>query len=226
MNRSLGGLTTYPFDSNGDGVADTCSLPRTRRAAIARQQTLEILAANNTHLFETCSPNNAERCRKPTGNPPRRPPTNAPPTGPNPPPPDPAQTQQRLTGGNITAGPARHPATLDSDPGCGAVWSAHLLWEQGVAGSNPASPTPPPNPQSATLIPHPPYRASDALDAVSRLARQTRSPLTRQPSPFAPAEPIPRNFAAMATRRHLIPTTAITVAGFRSLWPGLRRLRT
>ena len=26
---SLGGPTTYPFDSNGDGAADVCSLPYT-----------------------------------------------------------------------------------------------------------------------------------------------------------------------------------------------------
>lgn len=40
-NRSLGGPRTYAFDSNGDGVADTCSLPYTRREAIARQNALE-----------------------------------------------------------------------------------------------------------------------------------------------------------------------------------------
>ena len=30
---------------------------------------------------------------------------------------------------------------LDKVPGCSAVRLAHLLWEQGVAGSNPATPT-------------------------------------------------------------------------------------
>ena len=40
-NRSLGGPVTYPFDSDGDGVADICSLPYTRREAIARQNALE-----------------------------------------------------------------------------------------------------------------------------------------------------------------------------------------
>jgi hypothetical protein len=30
--------------------------------------------------------------------------------------------------------------------GRGAAWSAHLLWEQGVAGSNPAVPTTSTNP--------------------------------------------------------------------------------
>ncbi len=30
---------------------------------------------------------------------------------------------------------------LDRVPGCSAVRLAHLLWEQGVAGSNPATPT-------------------------------------------------------------------------------------
>ena len=44
LNFSLGGPTTYAFDSDGDGVADTCALPRTRRAAIARQKALEHLA--------------------------------------------------------------------------------------------------------------------------------------------------------------------------------------
>ncbi len=43
LNFSLGGPTTYPFDSNGDGVADVCALPRTRRAAVARQKALEHL---------------------------------------------------------------------------------------------------------------------------------------------------------------------------------------
>ncbi|WP_419926516.1 SpoIID/LytB domain-containing protein [Candidatus Poriferisocius sp.] len=44
LNRSLGGPTTYPHDSDGDGIADVCSLPRTRREAAARQQTLENMA--------------------------------------------------------------------------------------------------------------------------------------------------------------------------------------
>ena len=43
LNRSFGGPVTYPFDSDGDGVAETCSLPRTRRAAAARQNALEQL---------------------------------------------------------------------------------------------------------------------------------------------------------------------------------------
>ena len=45
VNRSLGGPVTYPFDSDDDGVADVCSLPRTRRAAVARQLAMEQLAA-------------------------------------------------------------------------------------------------------------------------------------------------------------------------------------
>ena len=43
-NLSLGGPRTYPYDSNGDGTADVCSLPSTRREAIARQNALEQLA--------------------------------------------------------------------------------------------------------------------------------------------------------------------------------------
>ena len=39
-NMSLGGPTTYAFDSDGDGVADVCSLPFTRREAVARQNAL------------------------------------------------------------------------------------------------------------------------------------------------------------------------------------------
>ena len=38
---SLGGPRTYAFDSDKDGVADVCSLPYTRREAIARQNALE-----------------------------------------------------------------------------------------------------------------------------------------------------------------------------------------
>ena len=40
-NHSFGGPTTYAFDSDGDGVADTCALPHTRREAVARQRALE-----------------------------------------------------------------------------------------------------------------------------------------------------------------------------------------
>ena len=60
LNFSLGGPTTYPFDSDADGVADVCALPRTRRAAVARQRALEHLAQASeelghiyTALFET-----------------------------------------------------------------------------------------------------------------------------------------------------------------------------
>ena len=45
-NRSLGGPTTYPHDGDGDGVADVCALPYTRREAIARQLAGDILAAS------------------------------------------------------------------------------------------------------------------------------------------------------------------------------------
>ena len=44
-NRSLGGPRTYAFDSDGDGVADVCSLRTTRRATVARQNALETLAS-------------------------------------------------------------------------------------------------------------------------------------------------------------------------------------
>ena len=61
LNRSLGGPTTYAHDSNGDGVADVCSLPRTRREAAARQQALEDIAllprfreSFNAYLAEEC----------------------------------------------------------------------------------------------------------------------------------------------------------------------------
>ena len=45
-NNSLGGATTYAYDSDGDGVADTCSLPYTRREAVARQNALESFASH------------------------------------------------------------------------------------------------------------------------------------------------------------------------------------
>ena len=52
-NLSLGGPTTYPFDSDFDGVADLCSLKGTRRAAVARQNALETLAVINPDAFAT-----------------------------------------------------------------------------------------------------------------------------------------------------------------------------
>ena len=61
VNRSLGGATTYPFDSDGDGIADTCALPRTRRAAIARQQALEALAGLPPNVFDTLF---AQQCQQ------------------------------------------------------------------------------------------------------------------------------------------------------------------
>ena len=45
-NASLGGPQTYAFDSDDDGVADVCSLPYTRREAVARQAALEMFGAH------------------------------------------------------------------------------------------------------------------------------------------------------------------------------------
>ena len=44
VNHSLGGPVTYPLDTDRDGIADICSLPYTRREAVARQNALETLA--------------------------------------------------------------------------------------------------------------------------------------------------------------------------------------
>ena len=54
-NASLGGPTTYAFDSDGDGVADVCSLGTTRRATVARQNALDTLAALGSAINVTDS---------------------------------------------------------------------------------------------------------------------------------------------------------------------------
>ena len=59
-NRSLGGPITYPHDSDGDGVADVCSLPYTRREAIARQQAANTLAATFPVQYRTLLQNNCQ----------------------------------------------------------------------------------------------------------------------------------------------------------------------
>ncbi|MYG93757.1 MAG: hypothetical protein F4138_02000 [Acidimicrobiia bacterium] len=46
FNFSLGGAVTYPHDGNGDGIAETCALPYTRREAIARQTALDTFASH------------------------------------------------------------------------------------------------------------------------------------------------------------------------------------
>ncbi len=50
-NLSLGGPLTYPFDGDGDDVADICSIRGSRRAAVARQNALETLAVLNPDLL-------------------------------------------------------------------------------------------------------------------------------------------------------------------------------
>ena len=60
LNRSLGGPVTYPFDSDRDGVADICALPRTRREAVAHQRTLERMASAERDIFLARF---AEECR-------------------------------------------------------------------------------------------------------------------------------------------------------------------
>ena len=49
--RSLGGQRTFAFDDDKDGVAETCSLPRSRREAIARQLAMERLARRQFGRF-------------------------------------------------------------------------------------------------------------------------------------------------------------------------------
>ncbi|MYH73160.1 MAG: fibronectin type III domain-containing protein, partial [Acidimicrobiia bacterium] len=50
-NLSLGGAHLIAHDSNGDGIADVCSLPYTRREAIARQRAVEALAVQHTDAY-------------------------------------------------------------------------------------------------------------------------------------------------------------------------------
>ena len=52
-NHSLGGPRTFAFDSDRDGVADVCSLPYTRREAVARQNALVTLASLDTARFRS-----------------------------------------------------------------------------------------------------------------------------------------------------------------------------
>ena len=64
LDRSFGGPVTYPFDGDGDGVADICSLPRTRRAAVARQNAFERLATEQAPYFNLLV---AEECLRVPG---------------------------------------------------------------------------------------------------------------------------------------------------------------
>ena len=50
-NHSLGGPVTYPLDTDRDGIADVCSLPSTRREAVARQNALAQLAGLDPTKF-------------------------------------------------------------------------------------------------------------------------------------------------------------------------------
>ena len=49
---SLGGARLFAHDSDGDGTADVCSLPYTRREAIARQNAVEALAIQYAAEYE------------------------------------------------------------------------------------------------------------------------------------------------------------------------------
>ena len=50
-DRSLGGAHQVAYDGDGDGVADVCSLPFTRREAIARQNAVDALAVQNADAY-------------------------------------------------------------------------------------------------------------------------------------------------------------------------------
>jgi len=69
LDLSLGGLVTYPFDSDGDGVADVCALPRTRRAAVARQLAMERLAVEFSVWFKSLLGEECAAVRESFGNP-------------------------------------------------------------------------------------------------------------------------------------------------------------
>ena len=47
VNFSLGGALTYPHDGDGDGIAEVCALPYTRREAVARQIALDTFASHS-----------------------------------------------------------------------------------------------------------------------------------------------------------------------------------
>ena len=59
-NRSLGGPRTYAYDSDGDGVADSCSLPYTRREAVARQMAFDVIGELDEEAFRRAL---ADACR-------------------------------------------------------------------------------------------------------------------------------------------------------------------
>ncbi len=60
---SSGGPLTHPYDSNGDGVADTCSLPTTRPVAVAHQKALEALADRHRDAYMELVTHNCEQSR-------------------------------------------------------------------------------------------------------------------------------------------------------------------
>ncbi len=51
VNHSLGGAVTHPLDTDRDGIADICSLPFTRREAVARQNARSTLASLDPTKF-------------------------------------------------------------------------------------------------------------------------------------------------------------------------------
>ena len=63
-NLSLGGLTLYPHDGDGDGVAEVCALPYTRSEGLARQLAGDILAAKYAADFRR---ELSDSCRDLTG---------------------------------------------------------------------------------------------------------------------------------------------------------------
>ena len=105
-NHSLGGPRTFAFDSDNDGVADVCSLPYTRREAIARQNALVTLVTLNRQRFRTAVLNTCDELTGDYGDSPESLDNDACETrvvADPPPPVDPALAQQFFSG--IIAGP-------------------------------------------------------------------------------------------------------------------------